>query len=287
MSENLAQVIPIGACSVIYNGTDLGDTTANTKVTPKTKYVAQTAGKYGDTPVAYLLAGTVVEVDVELIQTDLANIQGSGIYPAFTKITGSGNTKLAMGQVAGAIVTKASLVLTPTISGNASIYVLTLTQASPIGDPELLYAGDKFQVWKQKFVGCIDTGQAAGSYIGTFGNPSATADAVAPTISAVVPADAASGVSTSTTIVWTVSKNLNSTTVTNNSVKLVATPGGAAGTEVACAAPVVVNAGASTTITLTPNSAIASGTTFLAILTSEITDQAGNKLATYVTKFST
>ena len=288
MSEDVSKIVVLGAVSATYNSIELGHTTNNTKVTFKTKYIKAKTGKWGEVTTNVWRAGTNVEVDLEFLQTDLVNIQGSTTgspFPFFYGVFGA-NNKLGFGEVAGQQQTKATLKLTSFLSGNTPLYDLTLTQATPMGDPEIVYNGEKEQVWKVKFEGCIDEGQVAGQNIGSFGNSAATAISTPPTVSGVVPAAAATGVSHGTSIVWTMSEALNGNTINASSVKLFSVSGGT-GTPVACAAPVLVNNGASTTITLTPSSSLGSTTVYWAILNSTILDQYGNALALYSTDFTT
>jgi hypothetical protein len=286
MAEDISKILVLGAVSMTYNGVELGETTPNTKVTIKTTFVEAETGKYGKVPTNVFRNGTRVEVEAELMQNDITNVL-TPAYPQFTLVSGSGKTKMTLGQIAGLQNTKATLTLQSFISTNTPYYDFILTQATQIGDPELMYTAEKVQIWKVKFVGCIDLGQSAGSYLGSFGDNSATADAVAPVVSSVVPAANATGVSHGTSIVWTLSKNLNGNTVNNFSVYLVVSDPTGPGTKVNCAAPVLVNNGASTTITLTPSSALSGTTIYLAILTQAIQDQVGNSLAMYTTAFTT
>lgn len=292
MAENSGLVIPLGGASLTFNGVELGHTTPNTKATFKTKILEATAAKYGEVPIGIFRAGTRVEIDAELEQTDLLNVQGSATgspYPQLYLVSGSGKTKLTFGEIAGKKSAAQLLKVTSFLTANTPAYDFTLTQAVPIGDPVLIYQGDKIQVWAVKFVGVIDEGKADGSYLGSIGDTTATVDAVAPTVSGVVPAENASSVpvASPTTVTWTLSKSLNGTLVNNKTVKLFLSPSAAAGTEVACGVPVLTNAGASTTIALTTSGNLTSGKTYMAMLTNEIQDQVGNTLATYISEFST
>ncbi len=285
MAEDISLILPLGAVAMTYNGVELGETTPNTKVTIKTTFVEAETGKYGKVPTNVFRNGTRVEVEAELMQNDITNIQ-TAAYPQFTLVSGSGKVKMTLGQIAGLANSKAILTMTSFVSTNTPYYDFTLSQATQIGDPELMYTAEKVQVWKVKFVGCIDIGKAAGNYLGSFGDNSATADAVAPTVSSVVPAiDGTAAIGTS--VVWTMSKALNVNTVNDFTVYLVKADPSGAGTKVACAKPVLVNNGASTTITLTPSGALTGTTAYLAILTQGIQDQVGNSLAMYTSNFTT
>ncbi len=287
MAEDVSKIVVLGAVSATYNGVELGHTTSNTKVTFKTKYVKGKSGKWGEVTTNVWRAGTVVEVDLEFIQTDLVNIQGSATgspFQFFYGIFGTSN-KLGFGEVAGQQQTKALLKLTSFVAGNTPLYDLTLTQATPVGDPELIYTGEKEQVWKCKFEGCIDEGQVAGLNIGSFGNSAATSSSAAPTVTSVVPAADATGVSHTSPVTWTMSENLNGNTVNASSVKLFSVSAGS-GTAVA-GTVALTNAGASTTIVFTPSAPLSATTVYWAVLNSTILDQYGNALALYSTQFTT
>lgn len=289
MASVIGQVFPLGACNVAFNGVDLGLTSDKTKATFKTKRVEAMAGAFGEVPISVFKNGTRVEVDLEILQTDLVNIQGNAagpIFPEFTLVTGSGKSKVTFGEYAGAGVTKATLKLTSVLSANTPAYDLTLTQAAPISDPVLIYTGAGVQVWAMKFVGCIDLGQSNGALVGSFGDATASGSSVAPSVTGRAPAENASSVPTNSSVVWTMNKALNGTTVNGNSVKLFQEPTSAAGTEVA-GTVVLVNNGASTTITFTPTSALTSSKTYMAVLTSEILSQDGNRLVTDTYNFAT
>ncbi len=286
MAEVIGQVYPLGAVLVNWAGVDMGLTTPKSTVTFKTAFVEAESGAYGKTPIRVFRNGTRVEVDLEFQQNDLANVVGPS-YQQFTVVSGAGKTKLTFGQIAGLANTNDVLILTSVVSANTPGVDLTLTQATPVGDPKLMYNAEGVQVYAAKFVACIDLGQVAGAFLGSFGDNSATQDDVAPTVSSVVPAADATGVSVGTSVIWTLSKNLNGGTVNGNSVKLFL-PANEPNGEVACAAPVLVNNGASTTITLTPLAPLTTASNYLAVLTTQIKDQFGNPLAaTYTSDFIT
>lgn len=99
------------------------------------------------------------------------------------------------------------------------------------------------------------------------------ADSTAPTVSCV-PTDGATGVSVSANIVWTASEALDPNQVNTANV-LVFT---ATGTPVT-GTVALVNNGSSTTITFNPTGDLSASTAYIAMLTTNIRDSAGNKLA--------
>jgi hypothetical protein len=113
-----------------------------------------------------------------------------------------------------------------------------------------VYDGGKIAGYKVKFKGIInEAGASNGSWLGQFGDSTITGVSTAPTVSAVNPANAATGV-TQNNVTATISQALYAPDVTADSVLLIEDPTGTP-TVYACNAPVLVNNGSSTTITLT------------------------------------
>lgn len=300
---DVSKIFPLGAVSVNWLGTDLGHTDSGTELSFKTEWLKLQAGKYGKSTVGVARTGIEVQVKMMLIQNDLANIQANANTPfqIFNPVSGSAGVKATFGEVAGKLNSKGTLLLTPylTQQSQATLFPLTLTQATPMGDPKLLYSGEKIQVWEVLWEACIDEGQIDGALLGTLGNTAVTQGS-APSVTTVVPADAATGVSdTLTSVVWTMSEALNVNTVGNrlsttpapnpkaHTVHLFAIPGGSAGSEVTPVSVVLVNNGSSTTITMNLTGSLGASTEYLAVLENAILDQNGNALPTYVSKFTT
>lgn len=107
------------------------------------------------------------------------------------------------------------------------------------------------------------------------------ADTTAPTISSVVPADAATGVSRTSTVVWNFSEAIQASTVTSANFFVI----GAA--DAVVAGTLTINA-AKTQVTFTPTAQMAASTQHRAIVTTGVKDIAGNAMANpYVTDFTT
>ncbi len=135
-----------------------------------------------------------------------------------------------------------------------------------------------------KFEGTIDESQADGAYLATFGDASISVASGAPTASLTTPSGV-TNVALATAITWTFSKALRGLTITPNNVLLYRASTGAL---VACSAPVLTNNGASTTVTMTPTVALTQGSVqYLAVLTGDITDQAGTPLVAKAVSFTT
>ena len=101
------------------------------------------------------------------------------------------------------------------------------------------------------------------------------ADTTAPTVSSTSPANAATGVTASTTVVWTFSEDLRVSSVSTSSVAVIKDSDGTA----VAGTVALVNNGASTTVTFTPGANLASGQAYTAVLTTQVRDLAGNPLA--------
>ena len=107
------------------------------------------------------------------------------------------------------------------------------------------------------------------------------ADAVAPTLTSVVPADAAAGVAVGSTVVWTFGEALMLSTINSNNFMVMEE---AAGTKVPGA--LTVNA-ARTIVTFTPTGNMDAATLHLAIAGSGVKDLYGNAYAGSVSTFTT
>ena len=286
MGADITEVLNLGPCTVTVNSVNVGHTGPDgVKVTMPADQVEAFAGKWGKkAPVKAWIATQAVEAEFTLIQTNMVDLVN--VFNGLTKVTSGADSKITVGKIAGSPITAVPVVFTPINTSNTPTYDFTIPYAVPVGNPELLYTGDKFQEWKCKFRAHVNEASGAdGSYLATFGDVSISADLVNPTCT-VVPLDAAAAVSVNTTVVWTFSKNLDSAAVNSANVKLIEAPVGAAA--YVAGTIVLSNAGAATTITFTPTAALTAATQYLAVLTSGIKDMAGNALAAgKVTDFTT
>lgn len=254
-----------GPVGVSINGADVGHTDdKGVKCNFKNTLVYAMAGKYGKVPVNAWLNGQDMEIEFDLIQTVKADL--STVLPGATLVTdGGGNQKLTFGRGAGFKLIGVPIVLTPYPAQMAPQFNFQIVRAVPIGDFDLVYTGDAFNLWKCKFKALIDeAGGTEGSFLWTFGDPSVTADPVAPAVSAVSPLDGAVAVPTGANVVATITKDLDGNTVNTGSVHLISDPGGAA-------LPVdgvvtLANNGALTTITFNPTPPLSGLTQHLFII---------------------
>jgi hypothetical protein len=254
-----------GPVSVSIGGVDVGHTDdAGVKCNFKQTIVYAMAGKYGKVPVNAWLNGQDMEIEFNLIQTVKADL--SAVLPGATLVTNlAGEQKLTFGRGAGFKLTGVAVVLAPFPASMAPQFNFSIVRAVPIGDFDLVYTGDAFNLWKCKFKALInEAGGAEGSFLWTFGDPAVTADPVAPAVSAVSPIDGAVGVAVGANVVATITKDLDGNTVNAGSVHLISDPGGAAlpvdGTVT------LANNGVLTTITFDPTPPLAGTTQHLFII---------------------
>lgn len=287
MSLDLTKQISLGPCSLSFNSVDLGHTDENgLKLTRKMTVVQAKVGKYGASISNRLYNGEEVTIEGVLAQTDFTILAAA--FAGVTTVTGSGKTKLTFGKIAGTVFTGAALKIQSLISANDPLYQINIPRAHPEGDFEAVYSGGVFQGWKVKFVGMVnEAGGTDGNYLWSFGDPTASADLVAPTVSSIVPGDNTT-VAAPSVITATISKALDGNTVNAYSVLLYKAPASTGTTGLKVSGTIVLtNNGASTTIAFTPGSALASATTYEFVLSDSIKDTAGNALAFYVSNFTT
>lgn len=118
---------------------------------------------------------------------------------------------------------------------------------------------------------------------GWFNSPyGGSADTTPPQVSAVVPADGATGVALNATVRWTFDEPLALSTVTKGNFLLFAT-----NTGVPVQGSLTINS-ARTEVTLTPSGNLESSTDYTALVTEGVKDVAGNEMVTaHVTTFTT
>src|ERR1044071_2300448 len=246
MALDTTQQIVLGPSVLTLGSTDLGHSGAKgvtVHITPH--IVSGHVNIAGPTDVNSFLHGYVVEVDVEIAQTDPTILAAS--IAQFVKVTSGGSSKNTLGSVAGLLLTPQQLTIHPKRQSTA-VFDTTLYAAVPISAPQIIYDGAKVQGWSVKFRAQAVTTRADGDMILCFGDPTITADTTPPTFT-IVPADDAT-VTNVTPITMTLSKDMDGRFVTLDNFKLISWSGavGSTGTIVAGASVVLSNAGAATQI---------------------------------------
>lgn len=282
MGTSVGKLLP-GPATVSVGGVDIGSYVHGKSLIAKlkTKFVESMDAQYGDLlPVAAYQESQGLEVEAEFLYLDWAKI--AKMLPGLTLVSGT-TYKGTFGLRSGTEVTSMSLAIAPRNSALALIATLTIPAVYiSTAENDFPYGGAKPQTYTVKFKAMADTVTGAdGSFIGSWGDPAASADLVLPTCSSVTPADGASGVSKTDPLVWTMSKDLDASTVNTGSVIVAMTdPAGTVLTDVA-GAVVLSNNGASTTISFTPTSAMTGSKLHCAMLLPTIKDTHGNRLAAF------
>lgn len=282
MGEDADQILLHGACRITVGGVILGHTTPEgVQATVTGDPVHAFTGKYGaNVPSKTFNPGQGIEVEFMLNESVMTALVEA--FPNWTRVSGSGKEKINVGVIAGEVVPSASLVLTSFLSDNTPSRDLTISKAVPVGKPTISYVGNQEQRWAVKFTGQMN--ELTG-VVFSYGDASASAETDNADVSSVVPAAEAVGISTATTVVWTFDRELDESTVVPANVLLFeddATP-----VRIACSAPVLANNGASTTITLTPTSALAGAKLHLATVTQAIKDVNGLAIDGFASRFTT
>lgn len=253
----------------VYTGTYpgvnlLGHTDENgVKITGKAKMVLLKVAKFGDSAVGGVLNGQQFEADFTLMQTDMAIIAAS--FAGATLVTsGTGTQKITWGMTAGTRIPVVTLTVVPEIPGSGtaeSPLTNWSMQAIPMGDFDAVYEGGKWVGFKCKFTGIVnESGAANNSWNGTFGDATISVSGTTPTVSSIIPAQGATGVSTSAAVVATLNEVVQAQTVSSATCYLLEDNSNAF-TNVPCT--VTYNA-AGPTITLTPKSTLTGGKQYIA-----------------------
>lgn len=285
-NESITTVVDLGAAAISVGGVGLGHTDEKgVKVSVKHTLVTAKAGKFGETPVKKFINGQMVEVEFSMIQTDLSLLLSA--LPGASLVSGSGLKRLTFGKIAGSALTGVNLTLTPYLSANAPAFNLNIPNAVPIGEFEITYDGSTDQKFKCKFEGMINEGATDGNYLFNFGDPAATADAVASVVLTVVPADAAVGVGVGSTVVWTFDKKIDPNTISSSNVLLFKDPTGVGPTGLGVAGTITLDA-TQLILTFTPSSPLSAATEYNACL-NRVKDINGNLVASglYASNFTT
>lgn len=290
-SPSVANIVLAGPVNCLVNSVNIGHTDEKgVSITRKVTTVEAFVGKFGKTPVGGWKNGEVIEADFVLMETVMTNL--ANMFPGLHIVTSGANSKITFGEIAGQKITGVPLKFQTFISANTPGYDFTLQSAIPVGDFDPVYAGDKFLGWKVKFRGIVDeAGGADGSFLGTFGDTTITADVTPPTLSSSVPADDAAGVSTSATVTLNFSEAMNQNTIltppgtpSRPNFRLVQWSAGIG--SVATEVPGTVTMPTSQQMVFTPTSALTGGKSYSWWLAGA-TDLAGNILAIAYGDFAT
>lgn len=160
--------VKVGACSVTFNGTDLGHTKGGVEVSYEPMYHDVAVDKYGETVVEKYLIGEKMTAKVPLAEFTIANLKVAipqGTYG------GAGNKRLTVGAVAGnsASSLSAQLVLHPLNMGTRANDIV-LHKAYVGSTVTLPHRVDEEKIIEVTFEALLDETKSAGNYLGLIGD---------------------------------------------------------------------------------------------------------------------
>lgn len=160
--------VKVGACSVTFNGVDLGHTKGGVEVSYEPTYHDVTVDKYGETIVEKYLMGEKITVKVPLAELTIANLKVAMPQGTFA---GAGNTRLTLGHSAGTRATSsaAQLVLHPLNMGTRANDIV-LHKAYVSSTVDLKMKVDEENVYEVEFEALLDESKSDGNYLGLIGD---------------------------------------------------------------------------------------------------------------------
>lgn len=163
--------VKVGACSVTYNGVDLGHTKGGVEVTYEPIYHDVTVDKYGETVVEKVLIGEKLMAKVPLAESTIANLKNAIPQGEFA---GAGNARLTIGAVAGGkgSALAAQLVLHPVGEGTRAFDVV-LHKAYVANQITLNHVVDGEKIVECEFHALLDESKSADNYLGLIGDSTA------------------------------------------------------------------------------------------------------------------
>jgi hypothetical protein len=160
--------VRVGACSVTYNGVDLGHTKGGVEVSYEPVYHDVTVDKYGETVVEKYLVGEKLSIKVPLAEFTIAHLKVAmpqGTY------AGAANSRLLLGHSAGTKATDsaAQLVIHPLNLGT-KVNDIVLHKAYVASTVELMHKIDEEKIVEVTFEALIDETKSDGNYLGLIGD---------------------------------------------------------------------------------------------------------------------
>lgn len=163
--------VKVGACSVTFNGTDLGHTKGGVEVSYEPIYHDVSVDKYGETVVEKYLIGEKITAKVPLAELTIANLKVAMPQGTFA---GAANARLTLGHSAGvkASASAAQLVLHPLNMGTRANDIV-LHKAYVSSTVDLKMKVDEENVYEVEFEALLDESKSDGNYLGLIGDSTA------------------------------------------------------------------------------------------------------------------
>lgn len=160
--------VQVGACSVTYNGLDLGHTKGGVEVSYEPTYKDVSVDKYGETVVEKYLTGEKFTAKVPLAEFTIANLRNAMPKSTFA---GAANTRITIGAAAGKKATDsaAQLVLHPLNQGTRQ-HDIVLYKAYVASQVVLSHKNDEEKIIEVTFEALLDESRSDGNYLGLIGD---------------------------------------------------------------------------------------------------------------------
>lgn len=164
--------VKVGACSVTYNGLDLGHTKGGVEVSYEPEYKDVAVDAYGNTVVDKYLVGEKFTAKVPLAEFTIANLKNAIPQSTFA---GAANARILIGQKAGqnkASSLTAQLVLHPLNEGTRA-FDIVIHKAYVASTITLSHTVDGEKLIEVTFEAILDETKTAGNYLGLIGDSTA------------------------------------------------------------------------------------------------------------------
>lgn len=163
--------VKLGACSVLFNGVDLGHTKGGVEVSYEPVYQDLSVDKFGETVIDKVLTGEKLTAKVPLAELTIANLKVSMPQTTFG---GAGNARVTMGKSAGAkqSAVASELVLHPLSEGTRK-HDIVFYKAVVSSQIVISRKNDEQTVVEVEFTALLDESKADGNYLGLIGDSTA------------------------------------------------------------------------------------------------------------------
>lgn len=163
--------VKVGACSVVFNGVDLGHTKGGVEITYSPVYKDVSVDKYGETVVEKYLVGEKLSAKVPLAELTIANLKASMPNATFA---GAANARILLGKSAGGKLSgeAAQLVLHPLNMGTRANDIV-FHKAVVASEVVLNRKVDEETIIEVTFEALLDETKTDGNYLGLIGDSTA------------------------------------------------------------------------------------------------------------------
>lgn len=160
--------VKVGACSVTFNGVDLGHTLGGVEVTYAPTHHDVSVDKYGDTVVEKVLQGEKLTAKVPLAEYTIANLKNAIPQSQFQ---GAANARVHIGKSAGgsARAVAAQLILHPLSEGTRA-FDIVFHKAYVANQIKLSHKIDETRVVEVEFEALLDETKSDNNYLGFIGD---------------------------------------------------------------------------------------------------------------------